>query len=326
MSAQEQPPTERVVNKPKFQDVRKELAEQDGNSAEQEPQRPPRPQWRPNRTKNHDNKSSRQAPPPDLPRRYDILEHCWPLPKLNADADGDVAKVKDSQDNGNHDTFTAHDGDTRQDDIVDTLSPPEQSTLNSSAEDPAQLVYLLLFHEANPRCQPDGIIFAKTNLHLLPAQSPPPAPPPPPAESDDSAAEATTHNASDAEPQATVQVDQDINVQDNNNNTASTITPAADKPLTVDTPTLPIAVFEQQHGRADALTFTGYYNLVMFQRLEPQSQELARMLEQKFTVTNKFGVRKQHERNKLAWRKSMEVEWAVLKFVKVETGGLEEPK
>lgn len=42
------------------------------------------------------------------------------------------------------------------------------STLNSSAQDPDKLKYIVLFHDANPRWQSHGIIFVKTKLYILP--------------------------------------------------------------------------------------------------------------------------------------------------------------
>ncbi|EMD00548.1 hypothetical protein BAUCODRAFT_173137 [Baudoinia panamericana UAMH 10762] len=41
-------------------------------------------------------------------------------------------------------------------------------TLHDSEETPGKLSYLFLFHEANPRCDSDGIIYTKFNLELLP--------------------------------------------------------------------------------------------------------------------------------------------------------------
>ena len=43
-----------------------------------------------------------------------------------------------------------------------------KSTLNDSLERPKQLSYIVLFNNANPRWDSDGIIFAKTNIEYLP--------------------------------------------------------------------------------------------------------------------------------------------------------------
>lgn len=42
------------------------------------------------------------------------------------------------------------------------------STFQASEANPDQLAYVLLHHGAHPHWKSDGIIFAKTNLHLLP--------------------------------------------------------------------------------------------------------------------------------------------------------------
>ena len=47
-------------------------------------------------------------------------------------------------------------------------STSSSGTLNSSAQDPDKLKYIVLFHAANPRWQSHGIIFVKSKLYILP--------------------------------------------------------------------------------------------------------------------------------------------------------------
>jgi hypothetical protein len=47
-------------------------------------------------------------------------------------------------------------------------STSSSGTLNSSAQDPDKLKYIVLFHDANPRWQSHSIIFVKSKLHILP--------------------------------------------------------------------------------------------------------------------------------------------------------------
>ena len=44
----------------------------------------------------------------------------------------------------------------------------KSKTLHDSASTPGVLTYVLLFNDANPRWESDGIIFTKSSLHLLP--------------------------------------------------------------------------------------------------------------------------------------------------------------
>lgn len=42
-----------------------------------------------------------------------------------------------------------------------------ESTFHASAARPDELSYVILFHQANPRWESDGIVFAKTNIAIL---------------------------------------------------------------------------------------------------------------------------------------------------------------
>lgn len=86
-------------------------------------------------------------------------------------------------------------------------------------------------------------------------------------------------------------------------------------------PTAPLAnniMFFQQdvtYGRTnDRFKFIGYHKLTRMDVLEPQTPELVRMLEQKWTRTNRWGKSRQIPRNAVSWQKSLSYRWAVLKF------------
>lgn len=89
-----------------------------------------------------------------------------------------------------------------------------------------------------------------------------------------------------------------------------------------------IMVFDQSskhtsHSSSQArFDFLGFYNLVQMQILEPKSPELVRMLEQKWTRTNKYGKTRQIERDSTGWQRSLSYRWAVLKFQKADEAGL----
>lgn len=86
-----------------------------------------------------------------------------------------------------------------------------------------------------------------------------------------------------------------------------------------------IMIFEQQNTHKTVsnamFTFIGYFNLVNMQILEPQTSELVRMQEQKWTRTDKFGRARPINRNAESWKKSLTQRWAVLKFEKDDTFG-----
>lgn len=79
-------------------------------------------------------------------------------------------------------------------------------------------------------------------------------------------------------------------------------------------------VFEQQNGHRTPTSamfqFLGYFNLVKMQILEPQTPELVRMQEQKWTRKDKYGRDKPINRNAESWKKSLNQRWAVLGFEK----------
>lgn len=81
----------------------------------------------------------------------------------------------------------------------------------------------------------------------------------------------------------------------------------------------PIAIFDQVTKRQDGhFRFEGYYKITNLQYLPPQSAELYRMLEQKFSTMDRFGRVKQKARSAASWNASMSLMWAVIKMERDE--------
>ena len=148
-------------------------------------------------------------------------------------------------------------------------------TLQDSAATPGKLTYIVLFDGANPRWEHDNIIFCRTNLSILPGKTSP--------AQTTSTAEivAIPPDAAEVEGQA------------------------------------PIAVFKQlpataKSGRSYA--FDGFYEIDRLDFLQPRSEGLLRMLEQKWSFVDKYGKVQQKTRSQENWNKAVACEWAVIKL------------
>lgn len=175
------------------------------------------------------------------------------------------------------------------------------STLHSSSIEPGKLKYAILFADANPRWSPDKIIFAKSNLHLLLG-----APRKDSVTVDEEPKPGTT-SAEDAAGKEQQTPDQQSSAQDAEPQTKpheSTIEPNLGA----------IAMFEQTGSRAGGMRFIGYHKLTRVEFLEPRSADLVRMLEQKWSIPDKYGHVRQIRRDSDKWLKSLGHRWAVLKF------------
>ena len=200
--------------------------------------------------------------------------------------------------------------------------PTETSkTLHDSAATPRALSYMLLFKDANPRWETDEIIFTKSSLDLLPANL--------------------------AEPTRSVPVETPVtDVEDVTPNSASTSAAANDHPnehqaspvepnTTVTDPTAKaqpkecqsIAIFTQirrppynsNSSVIRSFKFLGYYRVARLQFLEPRTPELAKMLDQKWTIVDpRTGRPRARQREGQGWEKSFSLRWAVVKFEKDE--------
>lgn len=238
------------------------------------------------------------------------------------------------------------------DEIHDNYSSTcERSTLNDSKTHPKELSYIILFPGANPRWKPDRIIFAKTNINILPgydkfktALDEETKQAAADAEAGSSAKDAVIGNsqpdsspatADDSNPLAAAAAKppsstDHVNVELEDPSTPGATAPAlSDQPVTYSTRPIPIFLDLAFKYTTRKYCFHGYFTPARVDFLKPGSPELVRMLEQKFTQPSSGrgggynrgrGGRqapKQRERDPAAWKKSLNLEWAVLQMKKV---------
>lgn len=177
----------------------------------------------------------------------------------------------------------------------DTLN----KTLHDAAASPQKLAYLFLFHGANPRWDTDNIIYTKSRLELLPQQF---------------ANDPDEHNGGlskdGQEPAVEGAAEQHASVSGHATTDSSNGKPHSG----------PIAVFQQirstKSNNARNFAFEGWFKIERVAFLEPHSQELVRMLQQKWQKTDKYGKVIQRQRDESAWKASLSQRWAVIKFAK----------
>jgi hypothetical protein len=210
----------------------------------------------------------------------------------------------------------------------DNTFSSRQSTLHASAATPDDLSWVVLFKSANPRWDSDGIIFVKSSLQLLPAELAESVPQKP-------------HSGPSTAPKAPDQPDRD-SVPETDDRSTQDQPPSQEFSAPSTAPSVPttgqtisntksraIAVFSQQpppfsskprsHDERQKFVFTGYFRIARLQLLEPHSEELKRMLHQKWTVTNqRTGYVKHRQREVSHWQESLGYRWAVIKFERDE--------
>lgn len=194
------------------------------------------------------------------------------------------------------------------------------AVLHASTENPNGLSWVQLYNGANPKWNEDGVVFVKSNLDLLPVIAPPPEPKPTvgvaaPGQHLDEAGEdggvkiPTNSEATDDE--------QSQNPSNETNEPAAT-TPSSSQPnegAPVDRS--PIAIFSQPIRRASrSFKFIGWYKIDRLQLLEPESEELIRMLMKKWETVDKYGRVVPRKRGASKWEESMSCKWAVVKMEK----------
>lgn len=179
-----------------------------------------------------------------------------------------------------------------------TTNEDSRRTLHDSAAFPERLSYVLLFERANPRWDSDGIVFTKSSLDLLPREA-----------ADDETTEATP-------------IEGEISTTTLAKNAVSD-----DSPEAASNTHPPVAVYAQTTNMRSHtvrnFTFCGYFRIDKLTFLEPHSKELARMLEQKWSVVDKRGNVRPRQRSTEAWEESMGLRWAVVKFKKDESANKE---
>jgi hypothetical protein len=208
-------------------------------------------------------------------------------------------------------------------------------TLHDSAATPGVLAYVLLFKDANPRWETDGIIYTKSSLELLPAQSV--------NRGDDSATLNPGTNVEDgrstaaqpAEASNMTPGDADAPKLSKENCTPPATGASQVVPGTEGKERHPIAVFTQvrrppyepDSTKIRTFRFTGYFSIANLQLLQPRSPELLRMLEQKWTLTNpRTGHVRHKQRDAKGWEESLKLRWAVVKFEKDDQANAERGK
>ncbi|KAL9094075.1 MAG: hypothetical protein Q9165_003745 [Trypethelium subeluteriae] len=177
------------------------------------------------------------------------------------------------------------------------------STLHASEADPSKLSFVILFRGANPRWFADKIIYAKSNLDLLPT--------PPPSQGTLQTPESTQARETTKEPSYSgLQSEEPQGSTQTEAFTAQNGTSL----------TSPIPIFQElSDPRPRNIRFAGYYSISHLSILAPHSPELVRMLEQKWSFTDRRGTMHYKERDAESWKKSLGFKWAVMKF-KAEPG------
>ncbi|OQV06515.1 hypothetical protein CLAIMM_11070 [Cladophialophora immunda] len=207
-------------------------------------------------------------------------------------------------------------------------SEAKQKTLHDSAATPGELSYVLLFKDANPRWQDDGIIFTKSSLELLPAELADTAKQQ--GATDGTAAEhrntgSTSNGSGHMKNGGDEAVGQEHGGVKQDDKLASAPPTQADdsQHLREGQRQRPVAVFSQlRRSSTDSsrhFNFAGYYRIVHLSFLPPHSAELVRMLEQKWSSKNpRTGQVRQRQRDASAWQESLKMRWAVVKFERDE--------
>ncbi|KAL1627579.1 hypothetical protein SLS56_006300 [Neofusicoccum ribis] len=174
------------------------------------------------------------------------------------------------------------------------------STLNSAAASPDTLKYIMLFKDANPRWQTDHIIYVKTSLHMLPGS------------------EKFTNLTTSSEQHARSDIDTAESVDRAKADAAGKDDGKTDLDLS-EYQLEPVAVFEQvAAGQAASFRFAGYHKIERLQYIEPRSADLVRMLDQKFSIPDRFSRVKTQQRSPESWKRSLEHRWAVIELKKDE--------
>ncbi|MCJ1334316.1 hypothetical protein MMC10_011024 [Thelotrema lepadinum] len=173
-----------------------------------------------------------------------------------------------------------------------------RSTLNDSIEHPKQLSYTVLFKDANPRWASDHIIFAKTNISFLPGYT-------------EAFINVSEHRSLASEhPEG-----EEKTPRMGTEGTEGQKPGAYEIDISEDLSPIPVFAEEMRKG---SFLFTGWFRLQKISFLHPHSQDLVRMLAQKWDLRDKRGRAREVRRDKEAWEKSLKLQWAVIKMTKIE--------
>jgi hypothetical protein len=208
---------------------------------------------------------------------------------------------------------------------------PGEGTLGRSLLTPDDVAFAVLFKDANPRWELDGIIFVKSDLALLPeflshaehlirrkpttrsrinklqGQVEPASKP-----SEDSQNLHPVIEAKNVCPSPLSSKEPKQDTEESYGQHEDQDTPPVNY---VPTSSTPIAVFIQAPKApvTERFAFAGWYHITNVAVLAARSAELVRMLEQKWQSPNGIRCRRPED-----WGFSLNLEWAVLKLEKVE--------
>lgn len=198
------------------------------------------------------------------------------------------------------------------------------STLRDTSSKPNHLGFVVLFRGANPKWASDRIIFAHTNIHILPGYQ---------DFKTQSDAEANTKAEKE-----TLDLDQEwqiVSKEDANGDEVQISDIEANEPASIPATTsetsalrdivadvagdedlYPVPVFIEvgSRGTMRKFAFHGYFHLARVDFLQPHSTELVRMLQQKWDSPQQ---RFKKQREPEAWAKSLGQEWAVIQFTTI---------
>ncbi|KAK4548615.1 hypothetical protein LTR36_009525 [Oleoguttula mirabilis] len=180
-------------------------------------------------------------------------------------------------------------------------------TLHDAAVTPGKLAYLFLFYQANPRFDTDHIIYVKSNLDLLPHQS---------------ADSSNQGEAAGVKPdgETSCSIDETAAGVPVERVSAHRVPAAASTPGDTDEPAAgPVTIFKQtRRGGSRSFAIEGWSTIERLAFCESHSPELVRILEQKWTKTDRRGNVIKEQRDERSWQESLRHRWAVLKFARDE--------
>ena len=181
---------------------------------------------------------------------------------------------------------------------VEPSAGSSTSTLHASEAIPDKLSFVILFKGANPRWFGDKIIYVKSNLELLPK-----AP----------SSKEEIQSTLDDDGGGTTASAPPISTQSTNSYNKNVVSASKLE----DPPPLspPIPIFQEtSKPRPRNIRFAGRHIISHLDILQPNSPELVRMLEQKWSFTDRYGKVRHKERDPEYWKRSMGFKWAVIKF------------
>lgn len=198
----------------------------------------------------------------------------------------------------------------------------EGRTLHDSAATPGKLAYIILFNGANPRWQSDHLIFSKSSPNLLPVDlADGKSKAPPAVQTDhDGAVDSSVIDTAGSQQNEPNDAANGTSESHGKGSSEGEVEAKQANGASSGDQTLPIAVFKQVRGaqRGRSFKFDSWYQIDKLAFLEPKSDELIKMLQQKWTEKNRFGNFKQEERSEEQWKQSLSYRWAVLKLKKDE--------